>query len=85
MQLRLLDVGAISGTSFADWAWIDTTCIDLNPQAPHVLKFDFFDYPVPPPDKLYDVVGLSLVVNFIGSLSARGASLPQPNSRVCSS
>ncbi|KAK4698705.1 25S rRNA (adenine2142-N1)-methyltransferase, partial [Phenoliferia sp. Uapishka_3] len=71
-KLRLLDVGAISGTSFADWSWIDTTCIDLNPQAPHVLKYDFFDYPVPPPDKLFDVVGLSLVVNFIGSLSARG-------------
>ncbi|KAL8277414.1 hypothetical protein RQP46_010136 [Phenoliferia psychrophenolica] len=71
-KLRLLDVGAISGTSYSDWSWIDTTCIDLNPQAPHVLKYDFFDYPIPPPDKLFDVVGLSLVVNFIGSLSARG-------------
>jgi 25S rRNA (adenine2142-N1)-methyltransferase len=34
-QLRLLDVGAIAGTSYADWSWIETTCIDLNPQADH--------------------------------------------------
>jgi 25S rRNA (adenine2142-N1)-methyltransferase len=74
--LRLLDVGAISGTSFADYKWIDTTCIDLNPQAEHVLRYDFFDYPVPPSDKLFDMIGLSLVVNYIGSLTKRGLSNP---------
>ncbi|KAI5481394.1 nucleolus protein [Pseudohyphozyma bogoriensis] len=74
-KLRLLDVGAITGTSFANWKWIDTTCIDLNPQAPHVQKYDFFDFPVPSQDKLFDVVSLSLVVNFIGSLSKRGEIL----------
>ena len=71
-QIRLLDVGAIAGTAYADYSWVDATCIDLNSQAPNVTQCDFFDYPVPPPDKLFDVVGLSLVINFVGSLTQRG-------------
>lgn len=52
---------------------IDTTCIDLNPQAPHVQKFDFFDFPIPTMNKdKFDVVGLSLVLNFVGGLGRRG-------------
>jgi 25S rRNA (adenine2142-N1)-methyltransferase len=72
-QLRLLDIGAIGGTSYKDWKWIDVTSIDLNPQAPHVQKYDFFDFPLPgKDDKLYDVVGCSLVLNFVGDLKKRG-------------
>ena len=71
-QLRLLDVGAIGGTSYNDWKWIEATSIDLNPQAKHVQKYDFFDFPLPgKDDKLYDVVGLSLVLNFVGDLRKR--------------
>lgn len=52
---------------------IDATCIDLNPQAPHVEKFDFFDYPIPVGHAAkFDVVGLSLVLNFVGGLGKRG-------------
>ena len=72
--VRILDVGAISGTAYADWDFIDATCIDLNSQAPHVIQCDFFDYAKPSTDKLFDVVGLSLVVNFVGSLTKRGES-----------
>lgn len=42
-----------------------------------MIQCDFFDFPKPPADKLYDVVGLSLVVNFEGSLQKRGR--PQSN------
>lgn len=45
----------------------------MNPGAPHVLKYDFFDYPVP--EKPFDVVALSLVINFEGSLTRRGELL----------
>jgi len=65
--------------TFADASqpWIDTTSIDLNPQAPHVIKSNFFDFPIPDSsndDDLFDVVSLSLVMNFEGSLVNRGTS-----------
>ncbi|SCV67529.1 BQ2448_5140 [Microbotryum intermedium] len=75
-KLRLLDVGAIAGTAYADYAWIETTSIDLNPQSKSVLKYDFFDYPPPSPSgRFFDVVALSLVLNFEGSLTRRADML----------
>ncbi|GJN88961.1 hypothetical protein Rhopal_001932-T1 [Rhodotorula paludigena] len=75
-KLRLLDVGAIAGTAYAGYPWISTTSIDLNPHAAHVLRYNFFDFPVPETeDDKYDVVALSLVVNFEGSLVNRGHML----------
>ncbi|GAA6027745.1 hypothetical protein JCM8097_008013 [Rhodosporidiobolus ruineniae] len=75
-KLRLLDVGAIAGTAYADFNWIDTTSIDLNPQADHVQKCNFFDFPVPATEEeKYDLVALSLVMNFEGSLANRGHML----------
>jgi 25S rRNA (adenine2142-N1)-methyltransferase len=71
--MRLLDVGAISGTSYTKFPWIETTSIDLNPRDPSVLKYDFFDFPIPKTEEeKYDCVGLSLVINFIGDLKRRG-------------
>lgn len=66
---RLLDVGAIAGTSYKKYTSIKPTYIDLNPQAEHVIKADFLDFPIP--DTLYDVVCLSLVLNFVGSIEDR--------------
>ena len=66
----------VSPLADASEPWIDATSIDLNPQAPHVVKSNFFDFPVPSPeheDELYDVVSLSLVMNFEGSLINRGS------------
>jgi len=63
----------------ASQPWIDTTSIDLNPQAPHVIKSNFFDFPIPASendDELFDVVSLSLVMNFEGSLVNRGMHSP---------
>lgn len=97
--MRLLDVGAIAGTSYDKFPWCKVSSIDLNPRATHVAKFDFFDLPEPVfgtgqedqanaaweadaeidedgTPKLwkgqYDVVCLSLVINFVGDLKARG-------------
>ncbi|BGP39597.1 25S rRNA (adenine2142-N1)-methyltransferase [Rhodotorula kratochvilovae] len=75
-KLRLLDVGAIAGTAYAGYPWIAATSIDLNPHAPHVVKSNFFDFPAPTTDaEKFDVVALSLVVNFEGSLVNRGHML----------
>ncbi|GAA5895038.1 hypothetical protein JCM8208_000094 [Rhodotorula glutinis] len=75
-KLRLLDVGAIAGTAYEGYPWIAPTSIDLNPLAPHVVKSNFFDFPAPEKDEdKFDVVALSLVVNFEGSLVNRGHML----------
>lgn len=73
-ERRLLDVGAIAGTSYAKYKSITATYIDLNPAADHVIKADFLTYPLP--EKPFDIVCLSLVVNFVGDLDSRSASIP---------
>lgn len=57
-----------------------------------MIQCDFFDVPIPSDDKKFDVVGLSLVVNFEGSLTRRGecslgfsivlARLTSPNAQL---
>ncbi|GAA5821934.1 hypothetical protein JCM3770_003582, partial [Rhodotorula araucariae] len=80
-KLRLLDVGAIAGTAYAGYPWISATSIDLNPHAAHVIKSNFFDFPAPTAaEDKYDVVALSLVVNFEGSLVNRGHMLVHAHS-----
>lgn len=72
--LTLLDVGALSGTSYSKFtSSIVPTYIDLNPVGPNVEKADFFTYAPPKTaEEKFDVVGLSLVVNFVGDLTQRG-------------
>ncbi|KAK3831902.1 MAG: putative methyltransferase-domain-containing protein [Linnemannia gamsii] len=66
--LRLLDIGALSPHNYQKYSsWIKVTPIDLNPQDPLITKMDFLEMPVPTSkDELFDVVCLSLVVNFVG-------------------
>jgi 25S rRNA (adenine2142-N1)-methyltransferase len=74
--IRLLDVGALSGSSYEKSGWISTTSIDINPRSDAVLKYDFFDYPRPAAEQeRFDVVALSLVLNFVGDLGDRGRML----------
>jgi len=68
-KTRLLDVGAIAGTSYNKFRSVAPTYIDLNPNAPHVIKADFLKYPLP--DQPFDVVCLSLVLNFVGAIEDR--------------
>ncbi|GAA5880456.1 hypothetical protein JCM3774_005199 [Rhodotorula dairenensis] len=75
-KLRLLDIGAIAGTAYTGYPWISTTSIDLNPQSDSVLRYNFFEFPVPQADAdKYDIVALSLVMNYEGSLVNRGHML----------
>ena len=63
-RLRLLDVGALTNHYLAYADLIECTAIDLNPMHPSVVKKDFFD--LDPLDHRFDVVVLSLVINFLG-------------------
>lgn len=76
-RIQLLDVGAIAGTAYAKWKHkFDVTSIDIQPRAPQVIPSDFFDFPLPTKEEeRFDVVGLSLVINFVGDLSKRGDML----------
>ncbi|KAF9136108.1 hypothetical protein BGW39_006904 [Mortierella sp. 14UC] len=75
--LRLLDIGALSPHNYQKYtSWIKATPIDLNPQDPLITKMDFLEMPVPTSkDTLFDVVCLSLVVNFVGDPIQRGEIL----------
>ena len=70
-RLTLLDVGSLCN-NYVDTAWLNVLAIDLNPCHPSVRKQDFFELDVA---QLFDVVVLSLVVNFVGTPAKRGEML----------
>jgi 25S rRNA (adenine2142-N1)-methyltransferase len=91
-SLRLLDVGALGENYATCRAWIDTIAIDLHSCHPVVQKvckvtlqcsssqIDFFDVE----EKAdFDIVCLSLVINFVESPSRRGEMLVKTTQLLC--
>ncbi|UZJ56154.1 hypothetical protein CBS101457_005474 [Exobasidium rhododendri] len=75
-DIKLLDVGSLTGTSFVKYPWIKATSIDIEPRGPNVQQVDFFDFPVPASEEdRFDVVSLSMVINFVGDIQDRGRML----------
>ncbi|CDR87768.1 uncharacterized protein SPSC_03511 [Sporisorium scitamineum] len=75
-KFRVLDVGAITGTAYTKYRWVDATYIDLHPWGDNVQKYSFFDFPVPTTeDEKFNMVALSLVINFVGDVRKRGEML----------
>lgn len=70
-MLQLLDVGALSENYVKERSWLKVTGIDLNSQCSFVQQVDFFEYE-PEHDSFFDVVSLSLVLNFVGEPKKRG-------------
>jgi len=70
-RLQLLDVGALSLNYEHVSHYIQPTAIDLNPQHPKIIQADLLKYK-PGEHEVYDVVVLSLVLNFAGDPSVRG-------------
>ncbi|RKP13344.1 hypothetical protein BJ684DRAFT_6253, partial [Piptocephalis cylindrospora] len=75
--LRLLDIGALSADNYArESSWINVMAMDLNSRDPRILQGDFLQWPAPiSPEETFDVVCLSLVVNFLGDPIQRGNML----------
>ena len=73
-RIRMLDVGALTNHYLPYSSEIDCTAIDLNPQHPSVRAADFFDLDPESPEyrRAFDVVVLSLVLNFVGDRFRRG-------------
>lgn len=75
-KFRVLDVGAITGTAYSKYRWVEPTYIDLHPQGENVQKYSFFDFPVPAKqEEKFNMVALSLVINFVGDVRKRGEML----------
>ncbi|KAI8329800.1 putative methyltransferase-domain-containing protein [Chlamydoabsidia padenii] len=75
--LRILEVGAVAPDNYQQHdKWIKVDPIDLNPQHESIRKQDFLTL-IPPTteDLKYDIVSLSLVINFAGDPEERGKML----------
>ena len=79
-SLRLLEVGALSIDNWCSRSGLfDVERIDLHSQHEDILEQDFMQRSVPEKERLhvegFDVVSLSLVVNYVGDAKERGDML----------
>lgn len=78
-MLRILEVGALSTTNAINIPGKTTVRrIDLRSNAPEIEEQDFMTLPTDQPwqgSTTYDVISLSLVVNFVADAKGRGAML----------
>ncbi|KAF2630238.1 hypothetical protein BU25DRAFT_254734 [Macroventuria anomochaeta] len=80
VPLRCLEVGALSTTNAISKfpTLIEMTRIDLNSQGPGIEKQDFMKRPLPKSDQeRFDILSLSLVLNYVPDAIGRGAMLHQ--------
>ena len=82
-RLKMLDVGAIGEVYENEKHLMDVESIDLHSQSPLVKEQDFFSRPIPSnnTDK-FNVIGLSLVINFIPDPLKRGEMLKLSRARL---
>lgn len=71
--LRLLEVGAVRPDNYRGCAsWMDVTAIDLHSRHPSILEQDFLLMDLSEHRETWDVVSLSLVLNFVPDGKDRG-------------
>ncbi|OHE91032.1 nucleolus protein [Colletotrichum orchidophilum] len=76
-RLRMLEVGALStDNACSKSGFFEMTLIDLNSQRAGILQQDFMERPLPMDDSdRFDIISLSLVVNYVPDHSLRGEML----------
>ena len=76
-KLRMLEVGALStANACARSGKFEMTWIDLNSQNPKIKQQDFMQRPLPRgDDERFDIISLSLVVNYVPDSPGRGEML----------
>lgn len=81
-KLSLLEVGALrTDNACSCCSYLDVTRIDLHAQTAGILQQDFNLRPLPVSEKdAFDIISLSLVLNYVPDASGRGDMLK----RVCS-
>ncbi|TAQ85642.1 hypothetical protein B7494_g6037 [Chlorociboria aeruginascens] len=75
--MRLLEVGALSTTNACSKSRLfEVERIDLNSQAEGIKQQDFLERPLPTTEaELFDIISLSLVLNFVPEAGQRGEML----------
>lgn len=74
--IKVLDVGAVAPDNYKQYAsWITAKPIDLNPQHPDIQQQNFLEMKHPSEADKFDIVCLSLVINFVGDPKDRGQML----------
>ncbi|KAF9228779.1 nucleolus protein [Gyrodon lividus] len=75
-KLSLLEVGALKPDNYVSCAsWIDTTPMDLRSRHPAIIEQDFLCIDVNEHRERWDIVSLSLVINFVPEPKDRGRML----------
>lgn len=82
--LKMLDIGAITGEVYEKYKrYLLVESVDLNSQSPLVKQQDFMERPLPKTDsERFQVIGLSLVLNFVTDPISRGNMLLQTRSHL---
>ncbi|KAK7409018.1 25S rRNA (adenine2142-N1)-methyltransferase [Neonectria punicea] len=75
--LKMLEVGSLSTRNACSTSGIfDMQHIDLNSQQPGIKQQDFMDRPLPKDEsEIFDIISLSLVLNFVPEPEGRGEML----------
>ncbi|KAL8771292.1 MAG: hypothetical protein Q9209_003197 [Squamulea sp. 1 TL-2023] len=84
-KFRMLEVGALKvDNACSRSGFFDVTRIDLHSQHPDIQTQDFMQMPVPSLETLekdgFDIISLSLVVNYVGDAISRGDMLKRVGS-----
>ena len=76
-QLRMLEIGSLSTkNACSNSGFFDMVNIDLNSQEPGIEQQDFMERPLPVSDsERFDIISLSLVLNFVPDHGTRGQML----------
>ena len=77
VRLRMLEIGSLSTKNACSQVdCLDLTRIDLHSQEPGIREIDFMDFPAPESEgQRYQIISLSLVLNFVPDPAVRGAML----------
>jgi len=82
-SLKLLEVGALKPDNYASCAsWIEATPIDLRSQHPSIKEQDFLLMNVEEHHEKWDIISLSLVLNFVPDAKDRGRMLQMAHSML---
>lgn len=75
--VKMLEVGALStGNACSTSGIFDVVHIDLHSQESGILQQDFMERPLPPDEESkFDIISLSLVLNFVPTAAGRGQML----------
>lgn len=82
-RLKLLEVGALEPDNYRTCeSWLEVTSIDLRSRHPKIKEQDFLLLDLKENHEVWDVISLSLVINFVAEPKSRGRMLQMAHSML---